>query len=63
VRPFLSSLYEQLVLRAPWLSLFMVALLVAGFATQIPKIKLDASADSLMLQGDPSLEIYQRTFY
>lgn len=59
MRPFLSSLYEQLVLRAPWLSLFMVALLVAGFATQIPKIKLDASADSLMLQGDPSLEIYR----
>ena len=55
----LSSIYQRLVLRLPWLSLFLVALLVAGFATQIPKIKLDASADSLMLQGDPSLETYR----
>ena len=54
-----SSIYQRLVLRLPWLSLFLVALLVAGFATQIPKIKLDASADSLMLQGDPSLETYR----
>lgn len=59
MRPLLSSVYERLVLRTPWLSLALVALLVAGFATQIQKIKLDASADSLMLQGDPSLEVYR----
>lgn len=55
----LTSVYQRLVLRSPWLSLVLVGLLVAGFATQIPKIKLDASADSLMLQGDPSLETYR----
>ncbi|MEP4146777.1 MAG: MMPL family transporter [Halioglobus sp.] len=59
MRQLLSSVYERLVLRTPWLSLALVALLVAGFATQIQKIKLDASADSLMLQGDPSLEVYR----
>ncbi len=54
-----SALYERLVLRRPWLALALVAALVAGFATQLGKIKLDASADSLMLQGDPSLELYR----
>jgi len=52
--------YDRLVLRHPWLVLGLVALLVAGFATQLDKIKLDASADSLMLQGDPSLEFYRQ---
>ncbi|RLQ20467.1 RND family transporter [Seongchinamella sediminis] len=55
----LSTVYATLVLRFPWLSLLLVALLVAGFASQIPRIKLDASADALMLQGDPSLETYR----
>ena len=34
--------------------------MVAAFATQLDKIKVDASADSLMLQGDPSLEFYRQ---
>jgi predicted RND superfamily exporter protein len=55
----LLSAYDRLILRHPWLALGLVALLVAGFATQMTKIKLDASADSLMLQGDPSLEFYR----
>ena len=54
------SLYDVLVLRRPWLSLLLVALLTAAMATQLGKIKLDASADSLMLQGDPSLEFYRQ---
>jgi predicted RND superfamily exporter protein len=55
----LLSAYDRLVLRHPWLALGLVALLIVGFATQLEKIKLDASADSLMLQGDPSLEFYR----
>jgi len=55
----LLAAYERLILRRPWLVLALVAALVAGFATQLGKIKLDASADSLMLQGDPSLELYR----
>ena len=53
--------YESLVLRHPWLMLALVALMVAAAATQLPRIKLDASADSLMLQGDPSLELFRET--
>ncbi len=55
----LIGIYDALVLRRPWLSLLLVALVVGTFATQIGKIKLDASADSLMLQGDPALEYYR----
>ncbi len=51
--------YEALVLRRPWLSLLVVVLLLAASASQLHKIKLDASADSLMLQGDPSLEFFR----
>ncbi|MEH6634361.1 MAG: MMPL family transporter [Halioglobus sp.] len=55
----LLSAYDWLILRRPRLVLLLIALLVAGFATQLDKIKLDASADSLLLQGDPSLEFYR----
>lgn len=56
----LLSLYEALVLRRPWISLSLVVLLLGAMATQLDKIKIDASADSLMLQGDPSLEFYRQ---
>lgn len=59
MKQILIAAYERMVLRHPWVMLALVVLLVAGFATQLGKIKLDASADSLMLQGDPSLEIYR----
>ena len=51
--------YETLVLRRPWLSLLAVVLLLLASASQLHKIKLDASADSLMLQGDPALDFYR----
>ncbi|MFK7975651.1 MAG: RND family transporter [Halioglobus sp.] len=54
-----TALYDRLVLRHPFIALALVAVLVAGFATQLNKITLDASADSLMLQGDPSLEFFR----
>jgi predicted RND superfamily exporter protein len=56
----LLSAYDRLVLGRPWLVLALTAVVVGGFATQLDKIKLDASADSLMLQGDPSLEFYRQ---
>lgn len=55
----LLAVYESLVLRRPFLSLALVALLVAAAASQLGKIKLDASADSLMLQGDPALDFFR----
>ena len=59
MRSSLLSFYDALVLRRPWLSLLLVALLTTAMASQLGKIKIDASADSLMLQGDPALEFYR----
>jgi predicted RND superfamily exporter protein len=56
---FILSLYERAVLRRPVLALIVVLALVLAAASQLPKIKLDASADSLMLQGDPALDFYR----
>jgi predicted RND superfamily exporter protein len=55
----MTSAYDRLVLRRPWIPLLLVALLVAAAVTQLDKIEIDASADSLMLQGDPALEFYR----
>jgi hypothetical protein len=55
----LLAAYESLVLRRPFLSLALVALLVVAAASQLDKIKLDASADSLLLQGDPALDFFR----
>ncbi|MEP4486809.1 MAG: MMPL family transporter [Halioglobus sp.] len=56
----LMNSYERLVLRHPFIALTLVAVLVAVSALQLPKVKLDASADSLLLQGDPALEFFRQ---
>jgi uncharacterized protein len=56
--PLLKS-YDALVLRRPLVSLALVALLLIASASQLGKLKLDASADSLMLQGDPALDFFR----
>ncbi|MEH6592116.1 MAG: MMPL family transporter [Halioglobus sp.] len=55
----LISAYDRLVLQRPFVSLLLVSLLVLGFGSQLGKIKVDASADSLMLQGDTALDFYR----
>ena len=52
-------LYDRVVLSRPWLVLALLGLVVGAFASQLNKITLDASADSLLLQGDPSLELFR----
>ena len=56
---WMTSTYDRLVLRRPWITLALVTMLVAGMSTQLHKITLDASADALLLQGDPSLELFR----
>ncbi|MDO8861593.1 MMPL family transporter [Haliea sp. E1-2-M8] len=55
----LLKIYDALVLRRPFVSLALVALLLIASVSQLPKLKLDASADSLMLQGDPALDFFR----
>ncbi len=47
--------YRRWVIDQPLAILVLIALVVAASLVQIPKTTLDASADSLLLQGDPSL--------
>ncbi len=56
----LLNTYNRLVLGRPWLSLLLVFALVGVLASNMDKLKIDASADSLMLRGDPSLEFYRQ---
>jgi len=51
--------YAALILRRPWLVLLLVALLLGALATQLPKIRFDASADALVLEGDRDLEFFR----
>ena len=53
------AFYRKLVLSQPWLSLLFVLLVVGFFASKLPQLKLDASADSLVLEGDQALEYYR----
>lgn len=53
------TFYRKLVLSRPWLSVLFVLLVVGFFASKLPQLKLDASADSLVLEGDQALEYYR----
>lgn len=57
----LTTWYADLM-RRPWLVL--VLLLAAGvyLATYIPKLQIDASSDSLVLEGDQALEVYRKVY-
>lgn len=56
---FLLRFYQKSVIERPIISLVFVFLIVIFFALQGPKFKLDASADSLVLEHDKALEYYR----
>ncbi len=55
----LWQLYDSAVLDHPALSLLGLALVVACLASFAPRFKLDASADSLVLENDDDLKYYR----
>ena len=55
----LAKSYRKWVIEKPLTSLLMVLLVVAGFSYYIPNFKLDASAESLVLENDDSLQYYR----
>jgi len=55
----LASYYDALVLKRPGITLLLVALITAFFASHVPEFKLDASADSLVLENDQALRYYR----
>lgn len=55
----LSNNYQKWVIEKPLASLMFVFLVVGYFSFQIPNFKLDASAESLVLENDDSLQYYR----
>ncbi len=55
----LLSLYDSTVLRHPLWTIVVVALLVSGLAVSLPQFRLDASADTLVLENDEALAYYR----
>lgn len=52
--------YFKWVVEKPLWALIFVTLVVVGFSYHIPKFKLDASAESLVLENDNALEYYRK---
>ena len=55
----LLEAYDKLVLGRPWLTLAAIAVVVLFFAYHAPDFRLDASADSLVLEDDEALQYYR----
>lgn len=55
----LLRIYESIVIARPKLTLTIIALLLLFLAAGLPKVKVDASADSLTLEHDESLDFYR----
>ncbi|HUH37829.1 MAG TPA: MMPL family transporter [Spongiibacteraceae bacterium] len=53
------EVYRRLVFGRPWLTLLILMALCALAATQLGKLHLDASADTLVLEGDDALKFYR----
>jgi predicted RND superfamily exporter protein len=58
MRAFLIAILD-LILARPWLTLAVVALMSVGLARFVPQFELDASADSLLLEGDTDIRYYR----
>jgi len=57
--PTLPECYDKLVLKQPWLVLLIITLVCIASGWYATDFKLDASADSLVLENDESLHYYR----
>jgi len=55
----LLDYYNKLILKRPGIALLLVALIVTFFGYHTPAFRLDASADSLVLEHDEALHYYR----
>lgn len=58
---FISSLYSRTVLTNPIPIIIVLTIMLTGMAWFIKDFKLDASADSLLLENDEDLRIFRET--
>lgn len=52
--------FDTLILKRPAVTLLVLCALIAWFASHIGNFKLDASADSLVLEGDKALDLFRK---
>ena len=57
----LTNIYDKLIIEKPYLSLILVLSLIFFFSLSIPNFKMDASADSLVLENDQALKYHRST--
>jgi predicted RND superfamily exporter protein len=57
----IKSAYSTFVLKQPVLVCLIMAILLGFFAMQTKDFKLDASADSLLLEDDKDLKLFRET--
>ncbi|MCK5480891.1 MAG: transporter, partial [Gammaproteobacteria bacterium] len=57
--PSLPEYYDKLVLKQPWLVLLIISLVCIVSGYYASEFKLDASAESLVLENDESLHYYR----
>ena len=55
----LLRIYDRLILQRPIAALFVTLAVIGLFVWHIPKFKLDASGDSLLLENDADLHYYR----
>ena len=56
----LRAFYDHLVLDRPWAVLVFLVAVVVAMVTQAGNFRLDASSDSLLLEGDEDLRYYRK---
>ena len=56
----LIAFYDRLVLDRPWAVLVFLGAVVVAMVTQAGNFRLDASSDSLLLEGDEDLRYYRK---
>ncbi|WP_144393589.1 efflux RND transporter permease subunit [Pleionea sediminis] len=61
-RSKLGNWIAELTIQKTALTLFFLVLAVAGLTIKLGDFRLDASADSLLLENDPSLTEYRKTY-
>lgn len=57
----MRDLYQSLVVKRPWLVLVLALGLTSLALTRLSDVRLDASSDALLLQGDPDLAFFRET--
>jgi len=57
----LTNFYDKTIIDKPYLSLIFVLSLIFFFSFSIPNFKMDASADSLVLENDQALKYHRAT--